>query len=69
MGLAVGDNVSIYSPRTARKIRRSQKQGKDVEVQTEEYVVKGITSWIKGWKAKGWLTKSREPVKNRELVR
>jgi ribonuclease HI len=32
-----------------------------------EYVVKGITSWIAGWKAKGWLTKAKQPVKNREL--
>jgi ribonuclease HI len=32
-----------------------------------QYVVKGITSWITGWKAKGWRTKTREPVKNREL--
>lgn len=32
-----------------------------------EYVVKGITLWIKAWKAKGWLTKTKQPVKNREL--
>jgi ribonuclease HI len=32
-----------------------------------EYVVKGITSWINGWKAKNWITKTKQPVKNREL--
>lgn len=32
-----------------------------------EYVRKGITEWIHGWKAKGWRTASRQPVKNVEL--
>ena len=34
-----------------------------------QYVRNGITSWIKGWKAKGWLTASRQPVKNADLWR
>lgn len=32
-----------------------------------EYVRKGITQWIHGWKAKGWRTASKQPVKNVEL--
>ena len=32
-----------------------------------QYVRKGITEWIHGWKAKGWRTASKEPVKNVEL--
>lgn len=32
-----------------------------------QYVRKGITEWIKGWKAKGWKNSSRQPVKNRDL--
>ena len=32
-----------------------------------EYVRKGITEWIHGWKAKGWLTAARQPVKNADL--
>ena len=32
-----------------------------------QYVRKGITEWIKGWKAKGWKNTSRQPVKNRDL--
>lgn len=32
-----------------------------------QYVRKGITSWIKGWKRNGWLNSSRKPVKNKEL--
>jgi ribonuclease HI len=32
-----------------------------------QYVMKGITEWIHGWKARGWKTASREPVKNVDL--
>jgi ribonuclease HI len=30
-------------------------------------VLKGITEWLPGWKAKGWRTASKQPVKNAEL--
>jgi ribonuclease HI len=32
-----------------------------------QYVQKGITEWIGGWKARGWRTAAREPVKNVDL--
>ena len=32
-----------------------------------EYVRKGITEWIHGWKARGWRTAAKQPVKNVEL--
>lgn len=32
-----------------------------------QYVLKGLKEWIKGWKAKGWKTSGKQPVKNREL--
>ena len=32
-----------------------------------QYVRMGITEWIRGWKAKGWMTASKQPVKNVEL--
>ena len=32
-----------------------------------QYVLKGMTEWLKGWKARGWLTASKEPVKNVDL--
>lgn len=31
------------------------------------YVKNGITTWIHGWKARGWTTADRKPVKNRDL--
>jgi len=32
-----------------------------------EYVRKGITEWITGWKARGWRTASKTAVKNVDL--
>jgi len=34
-----------------------------------QYVQLGISEWIKGWKARGWTTASRQPVKNEDLWR
>lgn len=34
-----------------------------------QYVRQGVTGWIRQWKANGWMTKSRKPVKNAELWR
>ena len=31
------------------------------------YVLKGMTEWLAGWKAKGWRTSTKQPVKNVEL--
>ena len=31
------------------------------------YVKNGITEWIHNWKAKGWKTASKKPVKNKDL--
>ncbi len=32
-----------------------------------QYVRQGITTWIHGWKARGWKTADKKPVKNIEL--
>lgn len=32
-----------------------------------EYVRKGITEWIHGWRQKGWRTAAKQPVKNADL--
>jgi ribonuclease HI len=37
-------------------------------VQTDsQYVIKGITEWLPAWKARGWRTADRKPVKNQDL--
>ncbi len=32
-----------------------------------QYVRLGITEWLSGWKARGWKTSDRKPVKNQDL--
>lgn len=32
-----------------------------------KYVMQGITEWLDGWKAKGWKTAGKKPVKNVDL--
>jgi ribonuclease HI len=40
----------------------------DVTIVTDsEYVQKGITEWMPGWKRKGWQTADKKPVKNQDL--
>lgn len=42
--------------------------GRPVTVNIDsQYVKNGITSWIKSWKAKGWKTADKKPVKNQDL--
>ena len=41
-----------------------------VELHTDsQYVMKGITEWVRGWKLRGWKTAAKEPVKNEDLWR
>lgn len=32
-----------------------------------QYVKKGMTEWLRGWKARGWKTADKKPVKNDDL--
>jgi len=34
-----------------------------------QYVRKGITEWLAGWKRNGWKTAAKKPVKNEDLWR
>jgi ribonuclease HI len=39
-----------------------------VELFTDsKYVRSGITEWLPGWRARGWRTADRKPVKNQDL--
>jgi ribonuclease HI len=41
-----------------------------VDLHTDsQYVQKGISEWMAGWKARGWKTAAKEPVKNADLWR
>lgn len=40
----------------------------EVDITTDsEYLRNGITTWIKGWKSRGWKTADKKPVKNQDL--
>lgn len=42
--------------------------GSQVRVYTDsQYVQKGISEWIHGWKRRGWVTADKKPVKNVDL--
>lgn len=32
-----------------------------------QYVQKGMTEWLPGWRSRGWRTAARQPVKNADL--
>lgn len=42
----------------------------EIELTTDsQYVRKGITEWLSGWKNRDWKTASKKPVKNQDLWR
>ncbi|MDP6476695.1 MAG: ribonuclease HI [Nitrospinaceae bacterium] len=44
------------------------KEPSEVELTSDsQYLVKGMTEWIKGWIRKGWVTASKQPVKNKDI--
>ena len=52
----------------AIKALESLKRPVQVELYTDSvYVRDGITRWIQGWKARGWKTANKKPVKNVDL--
>lgn len=47
---------------------RALREPCEVEIVTDsEYLMKGITEWIHGWKRRNWLTAAKKPVLNRDL--
>lgn len=49
---------------------RALKSPVEARVHTDsQYVQKGISEWIHGWKRRGWKTANKEPVKNEDLWR
>ena len=47
---------------------RALKRPSDVVLYTDSrYVMDGITSWLANWKARGWKTAAKKPVKNQDL--
>lgn len=56
--------------RAATEALDALKRSCTVELHTDsQYVRNGIMQWIHRWKANGWRTASKEPVKNEDLWR
>ncbi len=52
----------------AIKALESLKRAVPVDLYTDStYVRDGITKWLPGWKANGWKTAAKKPVKNQDL--
>ena len=52
----------------AIKALEALKRDSQVSLTTDsQYVLQGITQWIEKWKAQGWKTSNRQPVKNQDL--
>lgn len=51
-----------------RGLETLKKPGVRARVFTDsQYVIKGMKEWVAGWKARGWRTADRKPVKNQDL--
>jgi ribonuclease HI len=47
---------------------KALKQSSAVELWTDsQYVQKGVTEWLQGWKQRDWKTAAKSPVKNADL--
>ncbi len=51
----------------ALKLAQERADGDVTVITDSRYVEGGISEWIPRWEANGWKTKSRSPVKNRDL--
>lgn len=46
----------------------SLKKTSEVDLYTDsKYVMQGVNEWLEGWKARGWKSASKKPVKNQDL--
>ena len=62
------NRMELLAAIEALKLVRDMKYLEPVSVVTDsEYVLKGITEWIIGWKRRGWKTAAKKPVLNQDL--
>ena len=53
--------------KTLERLKEIPRQ-KDLEIKTDsKYLINGLSSWIKNWKKKGWITSNGKPVLNKDL--
>ncbi|MFK8082298.1 MAG: ribonuclease HI [Granulosicoccus sp.] len=66
-GESLTTNNRMEMTAVIRSLEALKKPSKVVLTTDSQYVRKGITEWIEGWKRRGWKTASKQPVKNVEL--
>jgi ribonuclease HI len=51
-----------------RGLEALKNPGTTARVYTDsQYVIKGMSEWVAGWKQRGWKTADKKPVKNQDL--
>jgi ribonuclease HI len=60
-------NVSLVLRAALAGLRALETPSRVTVYTTEEYLAKGASEWVHGWRARGWTTSSKKPVQHREL--
>lgn len=66
-GLALTTNNVMEMTAALEGLRALPPGSRACVVTDSRYLHDGMTSWMAGWKRKGWKTAAGDPVKNREL--
>jgi len=67
-GATTNNRMEMQAAISALQFFASTKQTTQCVVYTDsEYLIKGITQWVKGWKKKGWKTAAGKTVLNQDL--
>lgn len=65
---STNNRMELLAAIQALKVLKASGQNQPVTLYTDsEYVINGITKWIKGWKKKGWKTAAGKAVLNQDL--
>jgi ribonuclease HI len=67
-GQTTNNRMEMQAAIAALKVLASTGQSEPIVLYTDsEYVKKGVTQWVAGWKKKGWKTAKGDTVLNRDL--
>jgi ribonuclease HI len=67
-GATTNNRMEMQAAISALEFFAGTKQAHQCLLYTDsEYLIKGITQWVKGWKKKGWKTAAGKPVLNQDL--
>jgi ribonuclease HI len=67
-GATTNNRMEMQAAISALQFFASTQQTDQCVLYTDsEYLIKGITQWVKGWKKKGWKTAAGKPVLNQDL--